>query len=128
MVPRSAESRASSVGSLGEPLLVPGKKTPARWILIEIQKLYDIEDRARGMSNEDRQMLRQNESRPIVERIHQWLLECDARERPRSPLRNGINYFLKRWNALTRFLDHGALPMDNNRTEAVIKGPVIAKK
>lgn len=111
-----------------EPLLVPGKKTPARWILIEIQKLYDVEDRARGLSNDDRQTLRQVESRPIVERIHQWLLDCDARERPRSPLRKGVNYFLKRWSAFTRFLDNGAIPMDNNRTEAAIKGPVMGKK
>lgn len=111
-----------------EPLLVPGKKTHARWILIEIQKLYDIEDRARDLSNEDRQQLRQIESRPIVQRIHQWLLEREARERPRSPLRKGVNYFLKRWTAFTRFLDHGAIPIDNNRTEAAIKGPVMGKK
>jgi hypothetical protein len=111
-----------------EPLLVPGKKTHARWILIEIQKLYDMEDRARDLSNEDRQQLRQIESRPIVQRIHQWLLDRDARERPRSPLRKGVNYFLKRWTAFTRFLDNGAIPMDNNRTEAAIKGPVMGKK
>lgn len=111
-----------------EPLLVAGKKTPARWILVEIQKLYDIEDRARDMANEDRQTLRQIESRPIVERIHQWMLERDAHERPRSALRKGVNYFLKRWNAFTRFLENGAIPMDNNRTEAAIKGPVMGKK
>lgn len=111
-----------------EPLLVAGKKTPARWILVEIQKLYDIEDRARGMSNEERQALRQIESRPIVERIHQWMLDRDAQERPRSALRKGVNYFLKRWNAFTRFLENGAIPMDNNRTEAAIKGPVMGKK
>jgi len=111
-----------------EPLLVPGKKTPARWILSEIQKLYDIEDRGRAMTDDDRHALRQVESRPIVEGIRQWMLERDARERPRSALRKAINYFLKRWDAFTRFLTHGAIPIDNNRTEAAIKGPVMGKK
>jgi transposase len=111
-----------------EPLLVAGKQTPARWILVEIQKLYDIEDRARGLSNEDRQALRRIESRPIVERIHHWMLDRDAQERPRSVLRKGVNYFLKRWSAFTRFLENGAIPLDNNRTEAAIKGPVMGKK
>ena len=111
-----------------EPLLVPGKKTPASWILLEIQRLYDIEDRARSMSDDDRRTLRQQESRPIVDQIHAWMLARDARERPRAPIRQGVNYFLKRWDSFTRFLEEGAIPIDNNRTEAAIKGPVMGKK
>ena len=56
------------------------------------------------------------------------MLDRDAQERPRSVLRKGVNYFLKRWSAFTRFLENGAIPMDNNRTEAAIKGPVMGKK
>lgn len=111
-----------------EPLLIPGRQTQASWILREIKKLYDIEDRARAMSHENRHALRQLESRPIVERIQTWMLERKANERPRSALRAGVNYFLNRWDAFTRFLENGAIPIDNNRTEAVIKGPVMGKK
>jgi transposase len=111
-----------------EPLLIPGRQTQASWVLREIQRLYDIEDRAREMSHANRHALRQLESRPIVERIHAWLLEREARERPRSALRAGVNYFLNRWEAFTRFLENGAIPIDNNRTEAVIRGPVMGKK
>jgi hypothetical protein len=111
-----------------EPLLIPGRTTRASWILREIKKLYDIEDRAREMSHDLRHALRQLEARPIVERIHTWLLERAASERPRSALRAGVNYFLNRWEAFTRFLENGAIPIDNNRTEAVIKGPVMGKK
>jgi hypothetical protein len=49
-------------------------------------------------------------------------------ERPRSALRKGVNYFLNRWDAFTRFLEDGAIPIDNNRTEGAIKGPVMGKK
>lgn len=112
-----------------EPLVAQGKKHPkAKWILTEIQKLYDIEDRARELSHEQRLTLRQTESRPIVERIHTWMEERQRKERPRSTIRQGVNYFLKRWLAFTRFLDNGAIPIDNNRTEAAIRITVMGKK
>jgi hypothetical protein len=63
-----------------------------------------------------------------VEAIGRWLEERHLKERPRSLLRKGVNYFRNRWEAFTRFLEDGAIPIDNNRTEAVIKGPVMGKK
>lgn len=111
-----------------EPLLVDGAHPQAAWIMGHIQKLYDIEDRARSFSDQERHALRQVESRPLVEAIHTWLKERDQQELPRSPLRTGINYMLKRWPAFERFLENGAIPIDNNRTEAAIKGPVMGKK
>ncbi len=35
---------------------------------------------------------------------------------------------MNRWEAFERFLENGAIPIDNNRTEASIKGPVMGKK
>jgi transposase len=72
--------------------------------------------------------LRQAESRPIVAGIRAWLDERDRLETPRSPLRAGVNYLRNRWEAFEQFLENGAIPIDNNRTEAVIKGPVMGKK
>lgn len=111
-----------------EPLIVDGPHPHATWILNEIQKLYDIEDRAREMTDEERHALRQVESRPIVESIKRWLDERDEQELPRSPLRQGVNYLRKRWEVFERFLEHGAIRLDNNCTEAAIKGPVMGKK
>lgn len=111
-----------------EPLIAQGPHPQASWILRQIQELYDIEDRAAEMTVQQRLALRQAESRPIVEAIGRWLEERDKQERPRSLLRKGVNYFRNRWEAFTRFLEDGAIPLDNNRTEAVIKGPVMGKK
>jgi transposase len=111
-----------------EPLVVAGPHPQATWILCQIQRLYDVEDRARGMSNDDRRVLRQAESRPIVVEIKHWLEARDALEKPRAAIREGINYLLKRWDSFTRFLDNGAIGLDNNRTEAAIKLPVMGKK
>ena len=111
-----------------EPLVVSGPHPQATWILREIQKLYDIEDRAKDMTDEARHALRQLESRPIVESIQRWLEDRDQHELPKSALRPGINYLKNRWEAFTRFLEDGAIRIDNNATEAAIKGPVMGKK
>ena len=111
-----------------EPLIVAGPHPQATWILGEIQKLYDIEDRARDMTDNQRLALRQAESRPIVTGIRAWLDERDRQELPKSPLREGVNYLWNRWESFERFLEDGAIPLDNNRTEAMIKGPVMGKK
>ena len=94
----------------------------------EIQKLYDIEDRAREMTDGQRLALRQAESRPIVTGVQAWLEERNRNELPKSPLRECVNYLRNRWKAFERFLEDGAIPIDNNRTEAMIKGPVMGKK
>ncbi|HUG70471.1 MAG TPA: IS66 family transposase [Pirellulaceae bacterium] len=111
-----------------EPLIEAGPHSQATWILSEIQKLYDIEDRAKNMTDEARHQLRQIESRPIVESIRGWLEDRDQQELPRSPLREGVNYLKKRWEVFERFLENGAIRLDNNCTEAALKGPVMGKK
>jgi transposase len=111
-----------------EPLVNDGPHAQAAWIMREIQKLYDIEDRARNLSDSERHALRQAEARPLLNGIEAWLEERTQRELPRSPLRTGVNYLHKRWPAFTRYLESGAIPIDNNRTEAAIKGPVMGKK
>jgi len=111
-----------------EPLIEAGPHPQAAWILREIQKLYDIEDRAREMTDDQRLALRQAESRPIVAGIRVWLDGRDQDELPRSPLRAGVNYLRNRWESFERFLEDGRIPIDNNRTEAAIKGPVMGKK
>lgn len=111
-----------------EPLVASGPHPQATWILTEIQKLYDIEDRARDMTDPLRHVLRQLESRPIVESIKQWLDQRHEQELPRSVLRLGVNYLRNRWESFTRFLEDGAIRIDNNQTEAAIKGPVMGKK
>ncbi len=111
-----------------EALVNDGPHPQASWIMSQIQQLYDIEDRARTLTDSERHALRQAESRPLVTAIRIWLEERDQQELPRSPLRVGVNYLHKRWEAFERFLENGAIPIDNNRTEAAIKGPVMGKK
>jgi len=134
LIAAASENRIIAVGCWAharrkfEPLIEAGPHPQAAWILREIQKLYDIEDRARDMTDDERLALRQAESRPIVTGIKAWLDARDQDELPKSPLRAGINYLRNRWEAFERFLEDGRIPIDNNRTEAMIKGPVMGKK
>ena len=63
-----------------------------------------------------------------METIQRWLEERAEQELPRSPLREGVNYLRNRWEVFERFLESGAIRLDNNCTEAAIKGPVMGKK
>jgi hypothetical protein len=39
-----------------------------------------------------------------------------------------LDYSLKRWEALTRYLDDGAVPIDNNRVENLIRPWALGRK
>ena len=47
---------------------------------------------------------------------------------PKSGIGGAINYTLKFWNGLTRYLEDGRLEIDNNLTERSIKPFVIGRK
>ena len=83
--------------------------------------LYDVERRAREMSVAERQRLRQLESRPIADKLREWLLLQRQKATDGTAIAKAIDYSLGRWDALTRFLDDGALPIDNNWVENRIR-------
>ena len=43
-------------------------------------------------------------------------------------IRAAMFYMLNRWETFTCYLDDGAIPIDNNRTEAALKDPIIGRK
>jgi transposase len=83
--------------------------------------LYDIERIAQEFEVDERQRLRALKSRPIADTLHQWLILQRQRSTDGTAIARAIDYSLKRWAALTRFLDDGALPADNNHIENRIR-------
>jgi len=84
-------------------------------------KLYDVEREARELSAEERQRIRQSQSRPIADKLREWLLLQRQKATDGTAMAKAIDYSLGRWLALTRFLDDGALPIDNNWVENRIR-------
>jgi transposase len=92
------------------------------------QRLYEIEGRGRLLTETARYELRQREARPIVKSFQAWLAEQYERELPKSKLRSAIGYMIHRWEVFERYLECGAIPIDNNRTEAALKYAVLGRK
>ena len=83
--------------------------------------LYDVERQVGELSAGERQRIRQSQSRPIADKLHQWLLLHRQKTTDGTAMAKAIDYSLGRWEALTRFLDDGALPIDNNWVENRIR-------
>lgn len=91
-------------------------------------QLFDIEDELRELSDEPRHEQRQLRSRPLLEEFKHWMDDQLATLRPKHDLRGAINYMTTRWECFERFLESGAIPLDNNASEQAVKNPVMGKK
>jgi transposase len=95
--------------------------------LLFIAQLYRVEKQARPLTAEERLGLRQLQSRPILDKLHNYLLDVQAKVLPKSPAGRAARYTLKNWTALNRYCDHGDLEIDNNATERAIRGVAIGR-
>jgi transposase len=95
-----------------------------------IGELYGVERVATkaDLSENKRRWLRKNNSKRILKRIYRWLKYHQPKVVPKSPLRQAIGYTLNNWRAITAFLAHGKLEIDNNRSERKIKPIVMGRK
>jgi transposase len=91
------------------------------------RQLYQIEKRAAEMTAEERSRLRQTESRPIVESLQAWMVAQRQLVPNGSAIAKAIDYSVNRWEALTRFLDDGAIPIDNNWNENRIRPIAVGR-
>jgi transposase len=83
--------------------------------------LYEVERQAEGGATEQRRRLRQLQSKPIADKFHDWLRLQRQRATAGTAIAKAIDYSLGRWPALTRFIDDGTLPIDNNWVENRIR-------
>ena len=92
-------------------------------------ELYKIEHQAREhkLDAEGRRQLRQQRSKPVAESLRQWLTRQLAQVPDGSATAKAIKYSLGRWAALTRYLEDGDLPIDNNHLENRIRPVAIGR-
>jgi transposase len=92
------------------------------------RQVYQVEELAKGKDADERQALRQELSRPVMERLGKWMAETLNQEPPQSALAKAIRYGVARWKPLTRFLDDGRLPLDNNGSERALRSIALGRK
>ncbi len=100
----------------------------AKEALERIAKLYAIEAQAKDLSIEQRQLVRQDKAKPVLDELHIWLLETLAKTAPGGAAAKALSYALKRWTAFIRYADTGHLPIDNNTTENCIRPIALGRK
>lgn len=102
-------------------LHVANKSQLAEQALHSIGGLYEIERQAKEMNDEDRRRLRQEIAVPVAAKLHEWMLAQRELVPEGSAMAKALDYSLKRWVALTRYLGDGAVPIDNNPVENTIR-------
>jgi len=105
-----------------------GKTGKADWALNQIRKLYAVEKQAKALEPEARQALREQKSRPLITQLRTWLDKSLTQVLPKSVLGKALHYLDGQWVRLTRFLDDGWIPLDNNPAENAIRPFVVGRK
>ena len=90
-------------------------------------ELYAVEREVAELMPDERRRIRQEKSRKVADALQQWLAGQRQRVPDGSTTARAIDYSLKRWQALTRYIDDGDLPADNNWVENQIRPIAIGR-
>ena len=94
------------------------QKAPIAIAAVErIDALSATEREINGMTPQQRLAVRNERSRPLIAELETWLRTQRGKLSRRSETAKAIDYSLKRWLALTRFLADGRLCISNNAAE-----------
>ena len=104
------------------------QSTVAEGALQLFGQLYEIEREVQGMTADERRRIRQLKGRPVADLLHAWLATQRQKVPDGSATAKAIDYSLHRWIALTRYLDDGDLPADNNWVENQIRPVALGRK
>lgn len=99
-------------------------------MLHHVKKLYEVEkaSTAANEGHDERLARRQRDSVPVMDDIKKWVAEVQAKEPPKSALAAAVGYVHNQWDALTRFLHDGAIPIDNTLVERALRGVSQGRK
>ena len=97
-------------------------------LLGRIGALYGVEETVRGQPPDIRRDARQAQSKPQLEDLKTYMEAIRAKLSAKSALAIALHYALKRWQALTRYLDDGRLEIDNLVAERAIRGIAIGRR
>jgi transposase len=102
----------------------------AAWFAGQIGLLYAVEKKLREQKAgpQLRAAMRAWQSRPVLQRLRRAMELVRRRTLPQGLLGKAIDYTLKRWEALNRFVDDGVLEIDNNLIENSIRPSALGKR
>ncbi|MCC8950528.1 IS66 family transposase [Bradyrhizobium sp. Arg62] len=110
-----------------------GKKgKPVSPIALEAVKrldaLFEIERAINGRGADERRAVRQENSKPLLEDMHAWLLRERETLSRSSEVLKPINYMLRRWDGFARFLDDGTICLTTDCAERALRGIALGRR
>ena len=103
-----------------------------RHVIESLRDIYrfDAQAKERKLSPLERLHFHQEQSKPVMDQLREWMqAQLDQKKvEPNSGLGDALNYMLKRWETLTRFLSVPGAPLDNNIAERGLKMAILHRK
>ena len=99
----------------------------AEFVLQQFARIYEIEREVKELGAEQRQAIRQQQTKPLLDALQQWMALQRQKVPEGTASAKALDYSLRRWEALTRFADDGQLPVDNNWIENQIRPIAIGR-
>jgi transposase len=109
-------------------LHITGKSVLAEQALRYIAALYEVEREVRDLEPDVRRRIRQEKSAPLMDAFHAWMIAQRELVHEGLGITKTLDYSLKRWAALSRYLDDGAVPIDNNHIKNQIRPWALGRK
>ncbi len=105
-----------------------GTSEVAKEAIKRIGWIYHVEGQFEAMDAQQRLAARVQLTRPLWKELHVWLKLERGRVPDGGSIAGAIDYSLNSWTALTRHLEDGAVPIDNNLIERQIKPWAMGRK
>jgi hypothetical protein len=101
----------------------------AREALLRIQRIFEADEKLKGLEPDVRKRMRDERVRPYVETFFSWAHpEHEKVKGTRGPLSSALGYSINQEDALKRFLDDGRLELDNNSSERALRTIATGRK
>ncbi|MFQ5620103.1 MAG: IS66 family transposase [Rhodospirillales bacterium] len=97
-------------------------------MLALIGRLYEVERDAKELDPDARCALRRERSAPVLNEIEAKLQAWSIELLPKNPVAQAVGYARAQWKALTRYIDDGRLPIDNNIAERALRMAAVGRK
>jgi transposase len=104
------------------------ENTIAPAVLDIYRELDQIERQIKDKPAAFRLAMRRRKSKHLIKLLRKIIVQAKGRLHPTHDLMRAIEYTLKHWRALTRFLKNPDIAIDNNASERAIKCWVLVRK
>ena len=111
-----------------DELLKDGVSAIAPEAIRRIAAIYRVEREGVNMNTEQRLAMRQTMAKPLWDELHAWLSLERQWVADGGAIAQAIDYSLNHWQALSRNLHDGAVPVDNNHLENLIRPWAMGRK